>query len=235
MHSLILDLEKDYKKPQVVAVRSGDTVRVTQKIKEASKERLQMFEGLVIRVDRSNSVTCRMTVRKIASGIGVEKSFLIHSPAVVKVEVLRRAKVRRNYLSYMRQRVGKSARLKSIDFDQAVVNEFAQAISPLVDSEQEVEVADVEADVQEAIEEDLSQEPAIVQAQISEDEDDDNKDVDDDSEDDEDDDDSEDEEDEEDDEDEDDDNEKMSTTIQKMTKTKKTKKMKKTKTTTRMS
>ena len=175
MHSLILDLEKDYKKPQVVAVKSGDTVRVTQQIREASKERLQMFEGLVIRVDRSNSVTCRMTVRKIASGVGVEKSFLIHSPAVVKVEVLRRAKVRRNYLSYMRQRVGKSARLKSIDFDQAVVNEFAQAISPLVDSEQEVEVADVEADVQEVIEEDLSREPAIVQAQISEEDDEDDE------------------------------------------------------------
>ncbi len=173
MHSLILDLQKDYKKPQVVAVKSGDTVRVTQKIREASKERLQMFEGLVIRVDRSNSVTCRITVRKIASGVGVEKSFLIHSPAVVKVEVLRRAKVRRNYLSYMRQRVGKSARLKSIDFDQAVVNEFAQAISPLVDSEQEVEVAEVEADVQEVIEENSSQEPVIVQAQISEDDEDD--------------------------------------------------------------
>ena len=206
MHSLILDLEKDYKKPQVVAVKSGDTVRVTQKIREASKERLQMFEGLVIRVDRSNSVTCRITVRKIASGIGVEKSFLIHSPAVVKVEVLRRAKVRRNYLSYMRQRVGKSARLKSIDFDQAVVNEFAQAISPLVDSEQEVEVADVEADVQGVIEEDLSQEPAIAQAQISEEDDEDDEEdnsEEDDEEDDEDEDDSEEEDDDDDDDDDD--------------------------------
>ena len=175
MHSLILDLQEDYKKSQVVAVRSGDTVRVTQKIREASKERLQAFEGLVIRVDRPNSTTYRITVRKIASGVGVEKSFLVHSPTVVKVEVLRRAKVRRNYLSYMRQRVGKSARLKSVDFDQAIVNEFAQAVSPLVDSEQEVEVTNIESDVQEVTEEELSQEPVIVSAQMSDEDDEDDE------------------------------------------------------------
>ena len=131
MHSSILDLEKDYKKPQLVSVRSGDTVRVTQKIREASKERLQAFEGLVIRVDRANSMTCRITLRRVASGVWVEKSFLVHSPNVVRIEVVRRAKVRRNYLSYMRQRIGKAARLKGVDFDKAAVNEFAQATSPL--------------------------------------------------------------------------------------------------------
>ena len=127
MHGLILDLEKDYKKTAVVAVRSGDTVKVTQRIREANKERLQMFEGLIIRVDRANSLTCRITVRKITSGVGVEKSFLVHSPNVVKLEVVKRAKVRRNYLSYMRQRVGKSARLRGVDFDWDEVNKLPEA------------------------------------------------------------------------------------------------------------
>lgn len=126
MHDLILSLEKDFKKTAVVAVHSGDMVKITQRIKEASKERLQSFEGLVIRVDRANSLTYRITMRKITSGVEVEKSFLLHSPNVVRVEVLKRAKVRRNYLSYMRQRVGKSARLKSIDFDKKEVNKHAQ-------------------------------------------------------------------------------------------------------------
>ena len=131
MHGLIVDLTQDYKKPNIVAVRSGDTVRVTQRVKEASKERLQVFEGLVIRVDRHNSLTARMTVRKLTFGVGVEKSFLLHSPNVAKIEVVKRAKVRRNYLSYMRARVGKAARLKSIAFDKATVNKFAAAQTPL--------------------------------------------------------------------------------------------------------
>ena len=67
------------KKPAVVDVRTGDTVKVTQRIKEGEKSRLQVFEGVVIRTDRKDSHTARITVRKIASGIGVEKSFLIHS------------------------------------------------------------------------------------------------------------------------------------------------------------
>ena len=68
------------KKKAIVDVRSGDTVKVTQKIKEGEKFRLQVFEGVVIRVDRKESHTARIVVRKIASGIGVEKSFLMHSP-----------------------------------------------------------------------------------------------------------------------------------------------------------
>ena len=131
MHHLILELAEEFKKAQTVAVRSGDTVRISQRIKEASKERLQIFEGLVIRVDRRHSLTYRLTLRKIASGIGLEKSFLMHSPHVVKVEVLRRAKVRRNYLSYMRGRVGKAARLKQVDFNAAEVNKYAQVESPV--------------------------------------------------------------------------------------------------------
>lgn len=121
---LIKKVNDAQKKTAVVDVRSGDIVRVHQKIKEGSKERIQVFEGTVIRVDRKKSHTARITVRKIASGIGVEKSFLLHSPLVDKIEIVRRSKVRRNYLSYMRERSGKSARLTSVKFDREAVNKI---------------------------------------------------------------------------------------------------------------
>lgn len=126
MHSVIQKIEEKYKKHQVVDVRSGDTVKVHQKIKEGNKERIQIFEGLVIRTDRKNSHTSRITVRRIASGIGVEKSYLLHSPLVVKVEVVKRSKVRRNYLSYMRNLTGKSARLTGVAFDKETVNKVEE-------------------------------------------------------------------------------------------------------------
>lgn len=110
------------KKPAVVDVRSGDTVRVTQKIKEGEKFRSQVFEGVVIRTDRKNSHTARITVRKVTSGVGVEKSFLIHNPLVEKIEIVRRAKVRRKNLSFLRERSGKSARLANVAFDRNAVN-----------------------------------------------------------------------------------------------------------------
>lgn len=133
------------KKKAIVDVRSGDTVKVTQKIKEGEKFRLQVFEGVVIRVDRKESHTARIVVRKIASGIGVEKSFLMHSPLVEKVEIVKRAKVRRNNLSYLRNRSGKSARLVAKDFDRAAVNTLAEdneeAEAPAEATEKTEEVA----------------------------------------------------------------------------------------------
>ena len=127
------------KKSAVIDVRSGDTVKVTQKIKEGDKFRFQVFEGVVIRVDRKESHTARIVVRKIASGVGVEKSFLLHSPLVEKIEIVKRAKVRRNNLSYLRNRSGKSARLAAKDFDRAAVNTLKQAEAVL-----EAEKASVE-------------------------------------------------------------------------------------------
>lgn len=120
---LIQKVNDQQRKAAIVDVKSGDTVRVHQKIKEGNKERIQVFEGTVIRVDRAQSHTARITVRKITSGVGVEKSFLLHSPLVEKVEVMRRAKVRRNYLSFLRNRSGKSARLKAVKFDRETVND----------------------------------------------------------------------------------------------------------------
>lgn len=123
------------KKKAIVDVRSGDTVKVTQKIKEGDKFRFQVFEGVVIRVDRKESHTARIVVRKIASGVGVEKSFLMHSPLVEKVEIVKRAKVRRNNLSYLRNRSGKSARLVAKDFDRIAVNTLKETIDePVAES-----------------------------------------------------------------------------------------------------
>lgn len=124
--ALIQKVNDEQKKAGVVDVRSGDTVRVHQKIKEGTKERIQIFEGVVIRTDNKNSHTSRITVRKITSGVGVEKSFLLHSPLVQKVEVVRRSKVRRNFLSFLRNRSGKSARLVAKNFDREAINTVAE-------------------------------------------------------------------------------------------------------------
>jgi len=122
MQSVIQKIEEKYKKGQVVDVCSGDTVKVHQKIREGNKERVQIFEGIVIRASRKGSLSSTITVRRIASGVGVEKTYLLHSPLVLKIEVTKRSKVRRNYLTYMRERTGKSARLTGVAFDRDAVN-----------------------------------------------------------------------------------------------------------------
>jgi large subunit ribosomal protein L19 len=137
---IINSINQAQKKQAVVDVRSGDTVRVHQKIKEGNKERIQVFEGVVIRTDNKKSHTSRITVRKIASGVGVEKSFLLHSPLLEKVEVVRRAKVRRNFLSYLRNRSGKSARLAAKNFDRLAVNDVT-VTEPEVAAEEAAEPA----------------------------------------------------------------------------------------------
>jgi large subunit ribosomal protein L19 len=122
MESVVQKIEKQFKKSAVVDVRSGDTVKVHQKIREGSKERVQIFQGLVIHTTRKGGHMSRITVRRVASGVGVEKSFLLHSPLILKVEVTKRSKVRRNYLTYMRERTGKAARLTGVGFDREAVN-----------------------------------------------------------------------------------------------------------------
>lgn len=129
--SILKEIGDAQKKKAVVDVRSGDTVKVTQKIKEGDKFRSQTFEGVVIRVDRKNSHTERIVVRKVTSGVGVEKSYLVHSPLIEKIEITKRAKVRRNNLSYLRERSGKSARLKGKDFDRAAVNDVTVEEEPV--------------------------------------------------------------------------------------------------------
>lgn len=143
--ALIQKVNDEQKKTAVVDVRSGDTVRVHQKIKEGQKERVQVFEGVVIRTDNPKQHTARITVRKVASGVGVEKSFLLHNPLVEKVEVMRRSKVRRNYLSFLRQRSGKGARLTAVNFDREAVNTL-----PAAPVETKAETAEVETEADKA-------------------------------------------------------------------------------------
>ncbi len=157
MQSVIQKIEEKFKKSAVVDVRSGDTVKVHQKIREGNKERVQIFQGLVIRCDRKGSHTSRITVRRIASGIGVEKSFLLHSPLVLKIEVTKRSKVRRNYLSYMRNRTGKAARMTGVDFDREAVNTIHDAKA---EAEEEKLHEEVEAAAKEKLEVEAAKEAA---------------------------------------------------------------------------
>ncbi|HET7737600.1 MAG TPA: 50S ribosomal protein L19 [Tepidiformaceae bacterium] len=97
---------------------SGDTVRVHARVVEGDKERIQVFEGVVIR-RREKGLVSNFTVRKIASGVGVERTFPVNSPRVDKIEVIRRGKVRRNNLYYLRGLTGKAARIKERRFEPA--------------------------------------------------------------------------------------------------------------------
>lgn len=159
--SILKKIGDEQKKKAVVDVRSGDTVKVTQRIKEGDKSRLQVFEGVVIRTDRKDSHTARITVRKVASGVGVEKSFLIHSPLVEKIEITKRSKVRRKNLSYLRARSGKSARLTGKDFDRTAVNDVTVAEEP-------VEETPVEEATEAPAEEPKAEEPKAEEAKTEE-------------------------------------------------------------------
>jgi large subunit ribosomal protein L19 len=149
MNSVLKDVADSYKKQAVVDVRSGDTVRVHQKIKEGNKERVQVFEGMVIKTANKGSQTSSITVRRTSGGIGVEKSYLLHSPLVTKVEVTKRGKVRRNYLTYMRDLRGKKARLTGKDFDRNAVNDIpdfeAEKLEAELKAKAEAEHAELEA------------------------------------------------------------------------------------------
>lgn len=110
-HMLLRGVEQSHLK-KVPNLKAGQTVKVFQKIKEGEKERVQMFEGLIISVKGESGMNQNITVRKIVSGVGVEKIFPVHSATIEKIEVVKEAKVRRAKLYYMRERSGKSARLK---------------------------------------------------------------------------------------------------------------------------
>lgn len=110
---IIRSIEAEQLKAEVPELRVGDTVRVYGKIKEGNRERVQVFEGIVLkRQGGSNRET--FTVRKFSNGVGVEKTWPLHSPNVEKVEVVRHGKVRRAKLTYLRGRVGKRAKVKEL-------------------------------------------------------------------------------------------------------------------------
>ena len=105
-------IEQDYAKQDIPRFDVGDTVKVHIKIKEGTRERIQIFEGFILK-KQNGGLGQTFTVRRIASGVGVEKTFPMHSPRIDKIEVVRHGDVRRAKLNYMRQRTGKAAKIKS--------------------------------------------------------------------------------------------------------------------------
>ena len=114
--NIIDAISQEYIKEDIPQIRIGDTVKVHIKIKEGTRERIQIFEGFVLK-KQNGGVGETFTVRRIASGVGVEKTFPMHSPRIDKIEVLKHGDVRRAKLNYMRERTGKSARIKSREID----------------------------------------------------------------------------------------------------------------------
>ena len=113
MNEIIKSIEEEQLKTEVPAFEVGDTVKVYGKIKEGNRERVQIFEGTVLK-KQGGSNRATFTVRKTSNGVGVEKTWPLHSPNVEKIEVVRRGKVRRAKLNYLRDRVGKTAKVKEI-------------------------------------------------------------------------------------------------------------------------
>lgn len=113
MNDIIRSIEAEQLKSEIAKFSVGDTVRVHNKIKEGTRERIQIFEGTVIK-RQNGSIRETFTVRKNSNGIGVEKTWPLHSPSVDKIEVVRKGKVRRAKLYYLRDRVGKAAKVKEL-------------------------------------------------------------------------------------------------------------------------
>ena len=110
---LMKSIAQEYIKSDIPAFGVGDTVRVHIKIKEGNRERIQVFEGFVLK-RQNGGIGETFTVRKISSGVGVEKTFPLHSPKIEKIEVTRKGKVRRSKLYYIREKVGKAAKVKEL-------------------------------------------------------------------------------------------------------------------------
>ncbi|MDR3072889.1 MAG: 50S ribosomal protein L19 [Clostridiales Family XIII bacterium] len=109
----ILDsVTQEYLREDVPNIQVGDTVKVHIKIKEGNRERIQIFEGYILKM-QNGGISQTFTVRRIASGVGVEKTFPVHSPKIDKIEIVKRAFVRRAKLNFMRERTGKSARIRA--------------------------------------------------------------------------------------------------------------------------
>jgi large subunit ribosomal protein L19 len=122
MQTLLEKFNKDQLK-NLPDLRPGDTIKVHQKIKEGDKERIQIFEGIIIGIKHGKGIPATITVRKIIDGVGVERIFPIHSPSLSKIEVLRHGKVRRAKLYYLREAKDKKSKLKRKDFAAAIAEQ----------------------------------------------------------------------------------------------------------------
>lgn len=114
---IINQITQEYKRNDIPELGIGDTVKVHIKIKEGNRERIQVFEGYILKM-QNGGISETFTVRKLASGVGVEKTFPVHSPMIEKVEVIRKGDVRRAKLNYMRERTGKASRVKSKEIEK---------------------------------------------------------------------------------------------------------------------
>ncbi|MQS75080.1 50S ribosomal protein L19 [Companilactobacillus halodurans] len=113
MNKLIQDITKEQLRSDIPDFRSGDTVRVHAKVVEGSRERIQLFEGVVIK-RHGTGISATYTVRKVSNGVGVERTFPLNTPRVEQIEVIRHGRVRRSKLYYLRNRTGKAARIKEL-------------------------------------------------------------------------------------------------------------------------
>lgn len=147
---------------KVPTLKTGQTVRVHQRIQEGNKSRIQVFEGLIIKMNSGSGVDKTFTVRKIVSGIGVEKMFPMYSPIIEKIEVKKEGKVRRAKIYYMRDRAGKSARLKESFVSEKEVEE---SIEELAEQREKEEAEKKEKEAAEAPEETAAEAPAEVPAE----------------------------------------------------------------------
>ena len=152
---IIKSIEHEQLKNKIPDLKVGNTVRVHQRIKEGNRERIQVFEGIIIK-KQGGGLNATFTVRKISYGVGVEKTFLIHSPLVEKVEVVRVGKARRAKLYYLRDRVGKAAKTKElvgarIEDKEIVVKEDLTEEAPA--EEVKEEVVETPAETTETVEE----------------------------------------------------------------------------------
>ena len=158
---IIKSIEHEQLKNKIPSLKVGDTVKVHQRIKEGNRERIQVFEGIIIK-KQGGGINATFTVRRVAYGVGVEKTFLVHSPMMEKVELVRVGKARRAKLYYLRDRVGKAAKTKEAigarieNKEITLKEEFAQSEEPaeVVENvaEPTEEVATENVDVIETVE-----------------------------------------------------------------------------------
>lgn len=147
---IIKSIEHEQMKNKIPALKVGDTVKVHQRIKEGNRERIQVFEGIIIK-KQGGGVNATFTVRRVAYGVGVEKTFLIHSPMVEKVELVRVGKARRAKLYYLRDRLGKSAKTKE-DIGARIENKEITIKEDIVEAPVAEEVASEEVAAVETVE-----------------------------------------------------------------------------------
>lgn len=134
-------ITKEYERNDIPAFSVGDTVKVHIKIKEGTRERIQIFEGFVLK-RQNGGITETFTVRRIASGVGVEKTFPLHSPKIDKIEVVKKGRVRRAKLNYMRERTGKAAKIKTKEnSEKMLAAERAAAEAAAAEAKAAVEAA----------------------------------------------------------------------------------------------